>query len=196
MAKRLSVNASRISKKADTSKTRLFQSPDSSPTNSQNDKRKGLFRKASGAKKISKLRSSLTKEISEDSYDDTAGFYEIQHLFHHFDHPSVKKKCPEINGDYGGEETKKNPSAGLSNIQEAFYNTLRKKMVRRKSQKLEEPVQFSEQIKEIKGSVRTPNDMRSRDIVIIDKTNLERIIEYHDNYPLLEFRKKVLKFLQ
>jgi len=218
MAKRLSVNASRMSKKADpTTKNSLFRqgsvenplkSPDLSSTKSPNDKRKGLFRKpsgnyrhvASGAKRISKLRSSSTKELPEDSYDDTAELYDIQHLFHHYDSPNTKKKRMlnrlQSSGDNIGEDAKKHPFAGLSNIQEAYYHTLRKRMVRRKSEKLEEPVEFSEQIKEIKNSVRTPNDMRSRDIEIIDKTKMERILKYHDDYPLLEFRRKILKFLQ
>jgi len=219
MAKRLSVNASRMSKKRDIQKMSLLRqgSVDNSlrsneltpsPNKSPNDKRKGFFRKqsgtlrhvASGSKRVAKLRASSTKEFPEESFDNTDEVYDIQHLFHHYDSPIMRKRTlqrrHQNQGENSGEATMKSSSHGLSHIQEVYYNTLRRRMGKRRSQKLEEPAEFSEQIKEIKDSIRTPNEMRSRDILITDKTKMERILKHQDDYPLLEFRRKVLKFLQ
>lgn len=132
------------------------------------------------------LRASSTKEFQEVSYDskDNSDLYELQNYFHQ-QRPS--RAGSQVSFEDGSPRNRRG-----GEIKNFYYNALRKKMGRRRSMKMDDPVEFNEQVKEIKENIRTPNEMRVRDIAISEKTNMERLIAYKDNFPFLKFRKNLL----
>ncbi len=78
-------------------------------------------------------------------------------------------------------------------IQNMYFKAIRKAMVRRRSKVFEDPNEFTDQVKEIKENVRTPNEMRIADLKIIEKTPMEKLKGYKDNFPLLRLRKRIMK---
>lgn len=78
-------------------------------------------------------------------------------------------------------------------IQNMYFKAIRKAMVRRRSKVFEDPNEFTDQVKEIKENVRTPNEMRIADLKIIEKTPMEKLKGYKDTFPLLRLRKRIMK---
>ena len=93
----------------------------------------------------------------------------------------------------GEYEPKKKYINKIKSVKKVYYNALKKRMGRRKSKIVADPDEFTQLIKTIQDDMRTPNDIRMNDIVIIDKTPLERLINYKDKLPLLETRKQIAK---
>lgn len=135
------------------------------------------------------LRSSSTKELDNKSFNSFAELEDLQNLYHK-QLKDVEKPSSRILTDL----TPNKKIAVHTQVKQIYYSMLRKKLTRNATNNYPDTSEFIEQIQEIKDNLRTPNAERVKDLVIIDKTPLEKLKTYNDKYPLLRTRKAILKF--
>ena len=77
-------------------------------------------------------------------------------------------------------------------VKDTYYKLLKKRFGRQSAYFSQEPEEFDEQIRLINDNVRIPNNERIVNLKLEDKSSLERLEGYKDNYPMLRYRKKVI----
>ena len=84
-------------------------------------------------------------------------------------------------------------------VHRTYYDKLRRviKWSRSNSKKEDyEPPEFQQQIEEYEENITVPDTDKIRDLQIVERTSLEKLKHYHDRFPLLKFRKKILKLMR
>lgn len=140
------------------------------------------------------LRSRSTKELDGQSVNSKS-FSELEDLQNLYNKQVKGKNEPgsTILADLSPNAAQSKKISMQSRVTQMYYQMLRKKITRTETKQYPDTTEFVEQIQEIKDNLRTPNVERIRDLVIVDKNSLEKLKTYHDKYPLLKFRKGLMK---
>jgi len=161
------------------------------------------FKTGQGAKSRNNVNPIKTRgyidseDLDVDERTNTSDIHDIQTAYY------KTGKSPNASGEArrkGGSLSpvrnpigRRNSFVASNRIRDMYFRAMKKGLARRKSEIKEDPEEFLNQVKEIKDSIRTPNDERIKDLVIVEKTPLERLKGYSDKYPLLKFRKGIAK---
>jgi len=100
-----------------------------------------------------------------------------------------------ILGIGSGSPFKKRRKTIALKVKDTYYKLLRKRFKRRNSHIAPETQEFDDQIERIKKNIHIPNNERVADLKLEEMTRLERVEKYRDDYPLLEQRKSIMRFL-
>ena len=153
------------------------------------------------------------QEISSIGSKSNSEVYDIQSLYQNLNNPSTLEKSlkahdrnpkaldksPKVFDKtpkeirFNENELRRKSILKIKSVKNIYYNALKRRMGRRKSNIVADPDEFTELVKTIQEEIRTPNEIRINDITIIDKTPLERLKRYKDKYPLLKVRKQIVK---
>jgi len=139
-----------------------------------------------------------SEDLDADSRTNTSDIHDIQTAYY-----KAGGKSPNASGEskrkglslspVRSPDGRRKSFVAPNRIRDMYFRAMKKGLARRKSEVQEDPEEFTNQVKEIKESIRTPNDQRIKDLVIVEKTPLERLKGYSDKYPLLKFRKGIAK---
>ena len=156
------------------------------PSDSTLPKRRLPTRKRSSARNESSGLRRRTKKTNEGSSHNYSGSSQSRsHNRSDYNLATLLKQMRDT------QDFKKIPI--FQRIGEKYYTNIAKKLTRTTHIKIDEPIEFDNDMALIDGNQEILAKERLETLDIIEKTGLEKLRTYHDKYPLLKQRKALLK---